>query len=415
MINLQSFKNSSLFKSALILSVGSGIGQLISVIASPILTRLYTPEEFGIFTLFVSIASTASVIGAGRLELALLVPKSNFEANKLKATATLFVLFFVVVLGIGLAFVNPEILGHDYFFIFIPLAVLFIAFGSIQNYYATRKSKFKLISIGNLVKSISNNLLAILLGIFHYSFGLVVGYVIGNVVFNILLQFRLPRTRLFLQSFKDHVNAVINYRDFPTTNALSAFSNMATNQLPIIIMAMVFDNALIGLYGLLMKVLNMPLIFFGRSISQVLFSKFSIEERKGKSMTKWVRTLGFYLLAGITIILLPLLFWGEQLFTFAFGEEWSEAGRLVRYFIPFYILRFVYFCLSTLMIVKRRLKLELLQNISALVLQCVLLYFGCYIFESSDITFALIGAGGALSYLVFLFQLNSVNSKKIAL
>ncbi len=218
---------------------------------------------------------------------------------------------------------------------------------------------------------------------------------------------------MFVQTIKEHLKTLSSYKDFPTTNSISAFSNMATNQLPIIIMAMVFDNALIGLYGLLMKVLNMPLIFFGRSISQVLFSRFSSEERKGASMTKWVQKLGVYLFIGITIILLPLVFWGEDIFSIAFGEEWAEAGRLVVYFIPFYVLRFVYFCLSTLMIVKRRLKTDLIQNISALALQCIILYFGCFIFEDSDLTFGLIGAGGALSYLVFLFQLNAINSKQV--
>lgn len=365
------------------------------------------------FTLFVSIASTASVVGAGRLELAQLIPKRSLAANKVRTTAIVFSIIFSFLFGIVLVMIRPEVIENSLFYILLPLTVLLISLGSIQNYYATRKNKFKSISLGNLIKSISNNSIAITLGLLQYSLGLVAGYIVGNIAFNTLLRFYLPKSRMFVQTIKEHLKTLSSYKDFPTTNSISAFSNMATNQLPIIIMAMVFDNALIGLYGLLMKVLNMPLIFFGRSISQVLFSRFSSEERKGASMTKWVQKLGVYLFIGITIILLPLVFWGEDIFSIAFGEEWAEAGRLVVYFIPFYVLRFVYFCLSTLMIVKRRLKTDLIQNISALALQCIILYFGCFIFEDSDLTFGLIGAGGALSYLVFLFQLNAINSKQV--
>ena len=413
MLRIKRLQNSSLFKSAIILSIGSGIGQLISVLASPFLTRIYSPEEFGMFTLFVSIASTASVVGAGRLELAQLIPKRSLAANKVRTTAIVFSIIFSFLFGIVLVMIRPEVIENSLFYILLPLTVLLISLGSIQNYYATRKNKFKSISLGNLIKSISNNSIAITLGLLQYSLGLVAGYIVGNIAFNTLLRFYLPKSRMFVQTIKEHLKTLSSYKDFPTTNSISAFSNMATNQLPIIIMAMVFDNALIGLYGLLMKVLNMPLIFFGRSISQVLFSRFSSEERKGASMTKWVQKLGVYLFIGITIILLPLVFWGEDIFSIAFGEEWAEAGRLVVYFIPFYVLRFVYFCLSTLMIVKRRLKTDLIQNISALALQCIILYFGCFIFEDSDLTFGLIGAGGALSYLVFLFQLNAINSKQV--
>jgi O-antigen/teichoic acid export membrane protein len=409
----QSFKNSSLFKSAIILSIGSGIGQLISVLVSPLLTRIYTPEEFGMFTLFVSIASTASVAGAGRLELAQLVPKRSLAANIVRTTAKVFAIIFSLLFGIVLLLLQPKVIENTLYYLLLPMTILLISFGSIQNYYATRKNKFKSISLGNLIKSISNNSIAIALGLFQYSLGLIVGYIVGNIAFNAFIRFYLPKSRIYVQTVKEHLATLTSYKDFPTTNSLSAFSNMATNQLPIIIMAMVFDNTLIGLYGLLMKVLNMPLIFFGRSISQVLFSRFSSEERKGASMTNWVQNLAIYLFVGITIVMLPFVFWGQEIFSIAFGDEWSEAGRLVVYFIPFYILRFVYFCLSTLMIVKRRLKTDLIQNVSALFLQCVMLYAGCYIFENSDITFGLIGTGGALSYLIFLFQLNSINSKSV--
>jgi O-antigen/teichoic acid export membrane protein len=80
------FPKSNFTKHVLILVSGTVIAQAISILVTPILTRLYTPEEFGLFAIFVAISSVLGSIANGRFELALLLPKVDknaFEVFKL--------------------------------------------------------------------------------------------------------------------------------------------------------------------------------------------------------------------------------------------------------------------------------------------------------------------------------------------
>ena len=64
-------------KNVLTLMTGTGLAQAIPIAISPILTRIYTPEEFGVFALYMAIASILTVLVTGRYEMAILLPKKD--------------------------------------------------------------------------------------------------------------------------------------------------------------------------------------------------------------------------------------------------------------------------------------------------------------------------------------------------
>ena len=72
-------------KNSLLLIGGTAISQLIPIGISPLLTRIYTPKEFGVLALFVSIAKIISVFSTGRYEPAIVLPKKDKEALNLMA------------------------------------------------------------------------------------------------------------------------------------------------------------------------------------------------------------------------------------------------------------------------------------------------------------------------------------------
>ena len=127
---------------------GTTIAQAIPIAIMPILTRLYTPEEFGIFALYVAIASIFGVIATARYELAIMLPKKDSEAANLFNLSiiitfiiSLFTLLFVLIFHQPLINLigNPEIGKWLYF---IPLTVLFTGLYQTLNYWSSRKKNF---------------------------------------------------------------------------------------------------------------------------------------------------------------------------------------------------------------------------------------------------------------------------------
>jgi O-antigen/teichoic acid export membrane protein len=76
-------------KNVLTLMTGTTIAQAIPIAISPILTRIYTPEDFGVFALYMSLASIISVVATGRYELAIMLPKKDDDAINIVALSTL--------------------------------------------------------------------------------------------------------------------------------------------------------------------------------------------------------------------------------------------------------------------------------------------------------------------------------------
>jgi len=83
-------------RNVLTLMTGTTIAQAIPIAISPILTRIYTPEDFGVFALFIAIVGFFSVIASARYEQAILIPKKDEDA------INIFALGFIIICSISL-------------------------------------------------------------------------------------------------------------------------------------------------------------------------------------------------------------------------------------------------------------------------------------------------------------------------
>ena len=149
-------KNRSEFeKNVVKLISGTAVAQIISVLISPILTRLYTPEEFGIFTIIVSIYAMLALITGGRYEVAILLPKKKSDASNLMILAlTINLAFSVLTLLV--------ILLLDYFwitnklgiwFFLIPFLVFLVGLVQILNAWFNRRKMYNEIAINKISSS----------------------------------------------------------------------------------------------------------------------------------------------------------------------------------------------------------------------------------------------------------------------
>ena len=188
-------------RNVLTLMTGTTIAQAIPIAITPILTRIYTPEDFGVFAIFIAITSIFSVIVNWRYDIAIMLPKKDEEAINILAlgfiisciiSLILLILVFFLKDFFSKFFENKE-LGKWLFF--IPLTVFVIGLWNILNYYNIRKKNYKDLSKAKIIKSI-------ILSISQIGIGIMKSGVIGLISGNILSQL-FANTKLILNLIKN--------------------------------------------------------------------------------------------------------------------------------------------------------------------------------------------------------------------
>ena len=328
-------EKTSFIYNTLIVMGGTAIGALITIVASPVLTRYYTPDAFGIFAVFSSIVSLISIVVCMRYEVAIVLPKSDGEAINLLALciliATLFSLLMIPVLWL----LEPQIsslfnLPDLGFYIFIiPLMVfingIFIAF----YYWNTRGRKFKQLAGARVTSSVVTNgyqLGSAFLG-FISAGGLIIGSYLGSFVSTVILSSQTLRTdKVKLKSsirWSSMVSGLKRYRNFPIYDSSAVLLNSLSWQLPVFLLAAFFSPAVVGFYSLGFRVLYFPMSLIGNSLAQNFIQKAA--ESKDKIGQIVERIFEVLVIVGIyPICLLTLV--GADVFMVIFGPAWGEAG-----------------------------------------------------------------------------------------
>ncbi|MGI6455386.1 MAG: lipopolysaccharide biosynthesis protein [bacterium] len=146
-------KKSSFAGDVLKLVSGTTFAQGLLVLASPLLARLYAPEDFGVLALYISITSIVGVIACLRYELAIMLPESDGEAANLLGVSLLFT---AVITGLStlviwlwgeslLLWLNAP--GMTPYLWLIPLTILLDGVFHALNYWNSRTKHFGRLSI----------------------------------------------------------------------------------------------------------------------------------------------------------------------------------------------------------------------------------------------------------------------------
>ena len=94
---LRSRSQGAYAKNTLTLLAGSSAAHLISALMLPILSRLYSPEQFGEFGIFLSIIGITAVFASGKFELAI-ISEPNF--NRRVALALLAIITSLILISL---------------------------------------------------------------------------------------------------------------------------------------------------------------------------------------------------------------------------------------------------------------------------------------------------------------------------
>jgi O-antigen/teichoic acid export membrane protein len=404
-------------KNTITLMIGSVIAQAIPILISPILTRIYTPEEFGIFALYMAFISIGASIVTAKYETAILLPKKEENAKYLVYVSSIFALFFSLLFLIVYAVFDKEF--NDFFkvtnrvFYFVPFGIFLFANYAILLQWANRKKEYNNMNKNRLIQSSSISIFQVLIGLFNkISFGLILSDVIGRIIAILFILRRvLKQIKLATFSFKKAISLIKRYKKFPKYEMPATVLNITSYELVYIIIPIYFSSITAGLYFLVFRVLMTPISFIGTAITEV-FKNRAIEDLNKYGSCRTIYKKIFLLLFSIGVFpLLIVSVWGQSIFSFIFGEEWKEAGLYAQILAPLALLRLISSPLSYLFIIREKLELDLLIQCIFFILSIISLIIGCF-YKDVYLLVSLLSASGSIFYLIQIvvsFRLSNEN------
>ena len=340
---------------------GTAASQVLLFAAAPVLTRLYSPDDFGLLALYAALLGIGGVVVSLRYQLAIPLPEDEHEAASVAMAALMAVAGTVVVSGVLVVFLGEPVAGGlnapelgPYLWL-LPVGLLALGFYQVFKYWAIREKDFAPIARSKVTQSVTA--IALQLGLYPLGpLALLLGQAAGHGagggrLAKAALAGRLPLFRSVTP--RSMWAAAVRYRRFPLYSTWGAAFNKVGWNLPALALAPLFSPAVAGIYLLTHRVLVTPQSFIGQAVGQVFFSR-AAEAHRSDELGELVRKL----VSRLALIGLPpalaVVIVGPQLFDFVFGGQWRQAGEFARWMAPWLFLVFLTSPLSTLFSVLER-------------------------------------------------------------
>ncbi len=363
-------KINNLFKSeflqnALTLISGVGIAQLIPILLQTYLRRIFSPEDFGAFAVYMSMLGIIAIISSLRYQMAIVIPKKDEEAVNLFFLVLFINISFLILLYTLILFFKNEILElvnfpvkYAYWLYFLPLSIFLFSVYDAMNYWLIRKKAFKASAINKISRRSFEGITQTVAGIMKKPFGLVLGDIIGNIANNIsgIIQIRKNGFLGNLFNKKVLIKVIKKYSDFPK-NAIPAMLNTAGTLLPIIFINKFYSESITGYFDLTRMVLSVPGILISAAISNVLLQNISEKINQSLSIKKDLKNVFFALLIISFLEIIIIINFAPALFTFVFGKSGTISGIYSQILIFSFAFRFIVSPLSFALIALRKIKI----------------------------------------------------------
>lgn len=350
MKHLNRLINSQIFKSLSILVSGTAIAQLIIIGFQVILRRLYTPEIFGAFAVYMSVVSIVVSIASLRYEQTIVLPKQNKDGFALMRLSVIVSVIIISIFSTFLfitsnLFLNWIGLSSEYasWLVFLPISILLFSIYQSINYFLIRIKNFKLVGSNKVIRRVFEGLSQSTLGITFSNFGLVLGDIIGNTVIILYSIFKLRKDYSFFENngFDDIKEMAVKYKSFPIKNSIPSLMNTLSGVLPIILVSKFFSSEITGFFDLARVVLVIPLSLISVSLNQVLLQHFSELRNKGLSIKRDAINIFLFLLVASAIFIIVIKLFGVSLFALVFGDQWGSSGVYAEILVYAFALKFL--------------------------------------------------------------------------
>ncbi|MBX3598215.1 MAG: oligosaccharide flippase family protein [Rhizobiaceae bacterium] len=396
-------KSNRLVRSVALLVSANVAGQLLLLAAMPIVTRLCSPEDFGVFGAFSGILNVLLVASSLRYEFAVPLAKRERDA---RAIVVLALVLNALIAGFaaGAVLLFPEQIAGamhlpDLAQVLWLLPVVLLGAGTYRSIrmWSVRRREFGAIAYTRIAQSAANGGTQIGLGLAGFgATGLIVGQLLGFSAGTL----RLARTIRFSKGelrpktiLRRMSRVAVRFKRFPQIDTAASILNTISTQLPMILLPVLFGPVVAGYYALADRALASPASLLSQAMGQVILSESSDRVASGNLGKLATRAmLGVFCVAALPTLLMFLF--GEPIVTFVFGADWGEAGAFIAWMALGTCAQLIYSSISTMLLATEAQARNLVIQLSLLVIRAIAILLGYM-------------QGAALSAIVFLSIANA--------
>lgn len=406
---------SRFLSNALVLASGIVIGQSITLLTSPIVSRLYTPDDFGRYGLLIAFIGFVTVVSSLRYETAIVATDSLTDAAYL-VIASLSASTVVSALSSICLYVliKLRLLGFGELPLWSPLLAFLMCVTTsgffVLRYWLIRIDKFKCIRQVTIYQNSVRSIIHIGLGYVHFSTpGLLWGECLGRLSgIGRIIRDSHPILRKQLESFQySKMRAILEkYREFPTYSLPSALLDSLSAALLLPLVVELYGAQEAGYLALVQRVIAIPALLIGGTIADSFHHHMANDARtRVKQVTPFffrvtlILTLFSLLLAGF------LIFFAQPVFVLVFGDSWAMAGSIAVKMAPLFAVGLIVSPLSRVVLVFKGQKYKLIYDLLGIAIVLGTLYGGKYLGASFLISISCYSYLGVLAYVVYFLVL----------
>jgi lipopolysaccharide exporter len=405
-------RKSTFVKNVLVVMTGTAIAQALGFALSPVISRLFSPTDFGVFGSF---GAVAGVIGAAttlQYSQAIILPKNNADAINLLGLSSLCTVV-LTLLCLAACLIAPSAL-NDLMKTAGIWALGLLVCGTLvsglsQSFHAwcVRSKAFKQTSVSQVVRSVSSN--GMQLGCGSVGIG-AIGLVSSSVIADILATMNLGR--VVWRDWRVHGHELgwshlrrlaAEYRDFPVYSATTNIINSLSLGLPMLLLTHFYGLAVAGAYAFAMRIVSAPMGFVLTALRQVLLQKAAEVHNEGKDLLSLYVKITISLFAVALLPSLILMIWAPQFFAWIFGTQWMLAGEFSSSLMIWLLFMFSNVPASLFGRIIRLQRQMFLYDVAMLLLRTASLYLGGRYFSPSTTILFYSCVGGVMNAIYIGF------------
>jgi O-antigen/teichoic acid export membrane protein len=376
---LEKYKGNIFFQNIAVVASGNITAKLIGILAAPVITRLYTPEDYGVFSIFLSVIGIAGSLATLRYAVTIPIAKDERLADNILKLCFLITISLSLFWVVGIALFG-ELITDNFsaeqlqpYLWFLPIVFFTKGIYEALNNWAVRIKNFKLITRTKISQGISSAGVKIGLGALGITpLGLFIGQVaqeaagIGSLSLKLI---KLKPTFLKELNWAELKYAANRYKKFPLVQSWSQLLLALGAQLPVLLIGAFYGVEVVGVFGLAQGMINMPMNLIGQSVAQVYYAEIS---KYGKDNPEKIYKLSISIIKKLFWVgLIPvgiIMAFGPWIFKLVFGPEWIDAGVYSRFLSILILTRFISSPIANIFNVYEKQSLQLTLNIIRVVL-----------------------------------------------
>lgn len=334
--------------STLLLIGGTGVGQAVMLGSLPVITRLFTPAEFGALAVFLAIVAPVGTVAGLRYDMAIPVAADDGEATVLFRIALTSAVVLALVLGIAVGVAGPHLAGilrlpgvRSWWWV-LPAAVLMSGWYNALSFAAIRAKAYARLSASRAVQGLAQVATQVGLGLLSFGgLGLLLGVVARFATSALTLMRRRGSTRPGASDMPAVRDVLRRFRRFPLFVGNASLLTALAQHLPSLAIVIIYGPATAGLFSLAIRALEAPVTLVSQMSAQVYYGSLSeAAKSEPERMPRLFRTTLSGLFAAGLFPFVVFLF-GPRIFPVVFGPSWVDAGTFARLLAFTFLVRFL--------------------------------------------------------------------------